>query len=295
MNPEFTLRKPHNVALGSVVYLSSCLAIALMGTFVKLVPSDVNIGTIIFFQYMISLILCVPGILKNGISSLKTNKFKAHLLRDLTGILTFGLYFLALTFISLVNASVLRSTTPFWLPLILFLWRGDRISKMLWASIILGFLGIGLVIKPTAHGYLNIGSLLALGSGFFMAISALTIRRLSATEPAQRTLFYYCLIATITSLPFALTHWVHLSGHTVLLLILIGILMYVTQYTLILAYRSAKASVLSPISYSVIVFAGILEWIIWNKTPDLLGYLGITLVILAGIATIIFERKNEKI
>lgn len=288
-----SLRKQHNILIGSLVALVSYLCVALMAAAVKLVPANVSLGTVIFFQYFVTLLLCLPGVYVNGISSLKTEKFKNHLLRDLAGVLTFGFFFLALHYTSIVNAVVLRSTTPFWIPLILFVWRGDKIRLSLWAAIVIGFVGIVLIIKPTS-GYLNLGTLYALLSGFIMAISALTIRRMSATEPAQRTMFYYGLIATIVTLPFAFLHWQPLSWQTWSLLIAIGILMYVLQYTLIIAFRYAKTSRLAPMSYAAIVFSGILDWIIWHKTPDLLEYMGIALVFGAGILSIMIERKYEK-
>ena len=238
--------------------------------------------------------MCLPIVAKQGISSLKTTHFIGHLGRDIAGILTFAFFFISLSYISLTNAVVLRSTTPFWIPLILLAWRGDRISKGLWTAIFIGFIGIIFIVKPTTGDYFNIGSLYALLSGFLMGIAALTIRRLSATEPASRTLFYYCLIASLTSLPFVSAKWNELSLHTWLLLIGIGILMYLLQYTLILAFRYAKASVLAPMSYTAIVFSGMLDWFLWNKIPDRYEWLGVALVVSSGIATIILERKNEQ-
>ncbi len=291
---NYSLRKPNNIAIGSLICLISYFSVALMAALVKLVPHSVGIGKIIFFQYAVSLILCLPCVFQKGITSLKTERFMGHLFRDLVGIATFGLFFLSLLYISLTNSVVLRSTTPFWIPLILFAWRGDKISKNLWLSIAIGFIGVIFIIKPTAQGYFNIGTLYALASGFFMGISALTIRRLSATEPAYRTLFYYCLIATLVSLPFALTHWVYFSPSVWLLLISIGILMYIIQYTLIVAFRFAKTSVLAPISYTAIVFSGVFDWILWNKIPDSYEFIGIILVVASGIMTIVFERKKER-
>lgn len=291
-NPS--LRKKDNILVGSLVSLISYLCIALMAAAVKLVPHTVNIGTIIFFQYLITFLLTLPNVFIEGIGSLKTTQFRAHFIRDIAGILTFTFFFLSLATISIVNAIVLRSTTPFWIPLILFFWRGDRIRLSLWAAIAVGFIGIILIVKPGASGYLNIGTIFALLSGFVMAISALTIRRMSASEPAQRTLFYYGLIATVVSLPFAFLHRTSMSWQVWVLLISIGVLMYIVQYTLIIAFRYAKASRLAPMSYTAIVFSGLLDWFIWHKAPDLLEYLGIILVIGAGIISILIERKYEK-
>lgn len=290
-----TYRKPDQILLGSLITIISYFCVALMGTFVQMVPPSVGMGKIVFFQYLVSLSLCLPHLFIQGISSLKTSRFPGHLFRDLVGVTTFGLYFLSLSYTSLTKAVVLRSTTPFWIPIILFLWRRDRIPFKLWIVIFLGFLGVLLIVKPSGADSSKLGFLFAIGSGFFMALAALAIRRLSATEPPQRTMFYYFLIASLTSLPFALFHWEPYSWSTWLLLIAIGILMYIVQYTLILAFQYAKASRLAPMSYTAIVFSALLDWWLKNQFPDLLTICGILLVVGLGILGIIFERQNEKI
>lgn len=291
MNQQ-TFRK-QNIMFGGLICLTSYLFVALMGACVKLIPNSIGLGTIIFFQYLIAFILCLPSVLHSGTKTLKTNKFLGHLIRDVAGILTFGLFFLALSSISLTNAIVLRSTTPFWIPLILFFWHGDRISMKLWVAIFIGFIGVIFIVRPAAGGYVNLGTVYALASGFFMGVAALSIRRLSASEPAQRTLFYYCLLGAIFSFPFASIKSIGIDLSVWIILISIGILMYLIQYTLIVAFRYAKASVLAPISYTAILFSGILDWMIWNKMPNYLDLIGVCLVVTSGILSIWFERKKE--
>lgn len=290
---NYPLRKPHNIIIGSLICLISYLAIALIATTVKLIPPTIHMGVIIFFQYSIALLLCLPGLFKAGLSKLKTEHPKLHLLRDAAGILNFAAFFLSLAFIPLVNAVVLRSTTPFWIPIILLLWRGDRFSAKLWGSIIVGFIGVFLIAHPPGGAYFNSGSLLALASGALMAVAALSIRQLAATDAAQSTMFYYFLIACLCSLPFAIAFWTPLSLHDLLLLIAVGVLMYIVQFTMILAFRYAKPSVLAPISYSAIIFAGILGWLFWGQIPHSREYLGMLLIICAGLAVILLERKKE--
>src|SRR5687768_13358802 len=97
------MRKPNNVMMGSVICIISYLSVALMGVCVKSIPHSVGMGKIIFFQYAIALLLCLPLTIKNGLSSLKTKKVVGHLFRDISGIITFGLFFLSLLYISLTN------------------------------------------------------------------------------------------------------------------------------------------------------------------------------------------------
>jgi drug/metabolite transporter (DMT)-like permease len=286
-------RKPGQIAVGSSISLISYFSVALMGAFVKLIPPAVGMGKIIFFQYLISLLCTLPFVLVKGVSILKTSRLSAHLFRDIVGVATFGLFFLSLASISLTNAVVLRSTTPFWIPIILLLWRQEPIPWPLWIAIIIGFLGVLLVVNPSSSGYFSLGTLYALGSGLLMALAALSIRRLSATEPPERTLFYYCLIATVISLPFALSQWELFEPSVWALLIGIGILMFIIQWTLIIAFQYAKASRLAPISYTAIAFSAFFDWLLWHKTPGLSSGIGILVIMGSGIAAILLEKKTE--
>lgn len=289
------LRKKDNITAGSSIILVSYLSVAIMGACVKLVPSYIGMGAVLFFPYTVALMLCLPSICYLGMKSLKTKNIAGHVIRDVAGILTFGLFFLSLTSISLTNAIVLRSTTPFWIPLILFVWKRGCIAAPLWMSITLGFIGVILIVKPGTSGYFNLGTIYALGSGFFMAISALAMRRLSATEPAQRTMFYYCLIAALTSFPFVHLQTAEFTLKVWCLLISIGVLMYSIQYTLTAAFRFAKASVLAPMSYAAIVFSAILDWLFWGRIPDYYDLAGVFLVVFSGLLILLLEGKKEKL
>jgi len=289
-----TLQKRDNMAMGSLLYLFSYFNIAVMGAIVKSLSSSISVPTIIFFQFSIPLMLTLPKIFRKGMATLKTDFYHAHLLRDISGIFTFSAFFFSLSFISLTNAIVLRSTTPFWIPIILLIWQRKHIAKQLWIPILGGFIGITLVVKPSLNGYFNIGTLLALASGFFIAISTITIRELSSTEPTERTLFYYCLCATLVTLPFLNINAMTWDFNTWSLLIGIGVLMYLIENTFILALRYEKASALAPVSYSAIIFSAIFDWLIWGKNFDKYDLLGAFFIVTAGIMSVQLERRNEE-
>lgn len=284
-------RKPHQIVIGSSISLISYFAVSLMGVLVKVASPTLDMGMIIFCQYFVSLLCSLFFLPKYGIKTLKTTRFAGHLFRDLVGIATFGLFFLSVAHISLTNATVLRSTTPFWIPLILLLWRKESIPPSLWISILIGFLGVAFVVKPSTSGYLSLGTIYALGSGLFMALAALSIRRLSKTEPAHRTLFYYCLIGTLVSLPFF--KWKLLELWHLSILLGIGILMFIVQWTLIIAFQYAKASRLAPMSYTAVLFSVIWDLTLWHKVPDVISSLGIAIIIGSGLAAIWLEKKKE--
>ena len=50
------------------------------------------------------------------------------------------------------------------------------------------------------------------------------------------------------------------------------------------AYREAPASLLAPVNYMHLVWAGILGWIVFDHAPDAISMFGMALVAVAGIA-----------
>lgn len=58
------------------------------------------------------------------------------------------------------------------------------------------------------------------------------------------------------------------------------------QLLLTRAYSLAPAARVGPLIYSAVVFAGVLGWLIWGETPDLLSLAGTALVIGAGVIAI---------
>ncbi len=53
--------------------------------------------------------------------------------------------------------------------------------------------------------------------------------------------------------------------------------------------KQGKAHQLAPFTYSMVIFSGIYEWLIWGKVPDLIAYIGIILIIASGIWIVIIS------
>ncbi|MFZ1461182.1 MAG: DMT family transporter, partial [Ignavibacteria bacterium] len=51
---------------------------------------------------------------------------------------------------------------------------------------------------------------------------------------------------------------------------------------------------LSPFNYTVVVYTGVLDWILFNYVPDLSSIIGIILVTAGGIFAITLHEKDHK-
>ena len=110
------------------------------------------------------------------------------------------------------------------MPFVLFIWMRIKVRKDLWWSITIGFIGVIFILRPKESGFADIGTLLALSSGMLAAFTLLAVRELAQTEPNTRILFYYFLVMTLATLPFALASWMPLSLKQWLILLMIGVM-----------------------------------------------------------------------
>lgn len=259
------------VALGSIV--------AAIG---KHMTTQVDISAIVFFQYLICFMLTLPWLLKHGLGELKTDYPWRHTIRGISGCLCFYTYYVALKYIPLVDASLLRNTAPLIVPLVLLLGFSLDIPKARWLPLIIGFIGIAVILRPGQQGA-SIWHLVGLSSGIGLAISMVLTRVLAQHEPESRILFYYFFISLLFVVPFFALNYQPIPLSALPWLIGIGVAMYFIFVLYTRAYTYVKASVLAPTSYFAVVFAGILDWIFWDHFPDLYTLVGIALVVCGGL------------
>ena len=291
-----TAPNQENAALGALLIVIAFLSVAIMSALGK-AATQVSTATIVFFQNFISLLLFLPWVLRHGTSPLKTSRTGLHVLRACAGLLSQVLMFAAVKKMPLMNAVLLTNSAPLFIPLITWAWLKEKISGMVWASLLVGFVGVVMILKPSPALVTNPAALIATTAAIFSAFALVTVNRLSTTETTQRILFYYFLISSIVTAPFALIGggiFHPMATRECLYLLAIGVFMAAGQLLIILAYRHASAGRIAPFNYSVVVFSGLIGWIVWKDTPDLLSLFGVILVTAGGILSTKFGGPNSR-
>jgi drug/metabolite transporter (DMT)-like permease len=94
--------------------------------------------------------------------------------------------------------------------------------------------------------------------------------------------------------PFLPFGWRWPSEGQWLFLLGIGLCQAGSQLFIILAYRYAKPGRIAPFNYSVVVFSGLIGWIVWHDRPDALALVGVLLVSAGGIFTTLMGGPNTR-
>ena len=70
-------------------------------------------------------------------------------------------------------------------------------------------------------------------------------------------------------------------------------MMAASQLLIILAYKHATAGRIAPFNYTVVIFSGLIGWVVWNNTPDWLSLAGVLLVTVGGVLSTKFGGPNS--
>ena len=280
-------------ALGSVLIVVAFFCVAVMSALGK-AAAGVPTAAVVLFQSGISLLLLLPWALRHGIGELRTTRLPLHVVRALSGLLSQALFFLAVKNMALVDAVLLVNAAPLFIPFVALVWMKTRITPVVAAGLVIGFVGVLLILRPSSALLANPAALLAIAAALCSAIALVSVNRLSSTDKPDAILFYYFLISTIAASPFAIYGWQMPAGNDWGCLAGIGVFMALAQLFIILAYQRATAERLAPFNYSVVVFSGLIGWLVWGNVPGLLAVTGIVLVCAGGIISIIFGGPSGK-
>ena len=251
-----------------------------------------TVPQMLFFRNIVSLLIVLPWMIYHGPESFKTSRFGLLLARSLASLASLGFMFIAIQKTSLADATLLINSSPLFVPFVVAIWLKKSINHRLWPVLIIGFFGIGLILRPNIKIF-DSGALFALAAGITTAISIVAIRLTTTTEKIHTVLFYLFLISAVAALPLTFFYWESLNTKTVLELILMGILAAIAQALFVKACHFATASQLAPFSYSAVLFAGLIDFFVWGKVPDWIACLGIFLVCFAGILIIWLTQPKK--
>jgi drug/metabolite transporter (DMT)-like permease len=224
---------------------------------------------------------------------LKTSKLGLQMARSTMMVATTTFNFLAVRYLRLDQTVSIAFLAPLGVAALAGPFLGEWVGWRRMLAVLAGFCGILIVVRPgfaDVHPAFLYSILAMLAYAIFMLLT----RKLSAFDPPLVTLFYALLIGTFAGAPFALAHWVWPDGILRWLQLLsLGALGGFGHYLLILAYRLAPASSVSPFLYFQLLSMVSLGYLVFGDVPDHWTLLGSCVVIASGLYLVHRERMTR--
>jgi len=273
----------HAHPLRGVLYLlGGLLLFACMDTTVKYLTASYSVPLIFAVRYGVNLLLITAVFApRQGRHLIETKRTGLVLLRGAC----LACVSLAVGF-ALQRMPVAETTAITYVaPLIIVIAAGPLLGERVgWTAALLGFAGVMLIVRP-GSGLEPFGVACALAAAIVNAGYQLLSRLLAATERTRALLFYTALIGTLAfgaSVPWFLGDRAP-TAVELLLFLIVGTCGTVGHWFLTAAYSHADASLLAPMTYLQLLWAGLLGWLVFDHVPDGISLLGMAIVATSGV------------
>lgn len=280
---------------GSLWMLVAALGFACMGALVKVGSSKFSSAELVFYRSLFGFgIIFITAFSKR--LPLKTPQPLKQLSRGLIGFFSLLMFFYAIGHLPLATAITLNYTSPLFLASLLPFMLHERIKPTLYIAIIVGFLGIVMLLKPTLHAQDLIPGLVGLCSGLGAGIAYLIVKQLgNLHEPDWRTVFYFTLISCIGSgIWMLMGNAKPLNWQDLPVLFGIGISATLAQLALTRAYRTGQTLLVASLSYTTVVISSLFGIWFWQEQLLLSEWLAIALIIASGVTGIYATQKKRR-
>ena len=287
---------------------------ATMSVVVKVASAWFNSGEMVLGRGLIGIVFLWLLARNRGVS-LATRYPGMHAWRSTIGVISLGAWFYAIAHMPLATAVTLNYMSSVWVAAFLIggallAWvpvpgRDGRVARpplqgALAMTVLAGFIGVVLMLKPTVSGNEGFAGMLGLLSGLTAAFAYMQVVALSRIgEPELRTVFYFAVGSAVAgAFATAATGFSGGSSWTwqhALWLLPIGLLAALGQLCMTRAYATAKTEagtlVVANLQYSGIIFAAFYSVVLFDDRIDAAGWTGMALIIVSGIAATVLRQR----
>jgi S-adenosylmethionine uptake transporter len=236
---------------------------------------------LVFFRAVVGLLLIAPLIWRYRSDVFNSRQVTGHLGRVLCSTLALSCNYAATAALPLTLVTVIGFTRPFVILALAALTLGERILRRHWISTVICFVSVLFIVKPGSMSW-DWGLLAALGMVLFGSLSVIQTRRLTGEHAVVLMVFYTIGLAILTAIPAAIV-WVPPGLNDLPAFLIIGVLAQVGQFCFLRSHQLAEASVLAPLSYVVIVFSSIADYLYFGIVPTFSLVVGSMVIISAAL------------
>jgi drug/metabolite transporter (DMT)-like permease len=225
-----------------------------------------------------------------------------HALRNSVHFVGQYLWALAVTLLPFATVFALEFTTPAWVAILAALLLGERLTTSRIGSVVLGFLGVLVIVRPGLASFQPM-ALLVLAAALAFALSLIATKSLTRDVSTFAIIFWMNMM----QLPMALA-WpaevaatggaplfvFRLGTDAIVPIIALGIVGLSSHYCLTQAFRSGDATVVVPLDFLRIPLIALVGWMFYSEALDVFVFAGAGLIICGVLWNLHAESRRSR-
>jgi len=267
---------------------------ASMAVCVKFASAHFHAAEIVFYRGLIGMAVMAVLARLQGIR-LATRHPGMHAWRSLVGVASLGAWFYAIAGLPLATAMTLNYMSSVWIAAFLIggalmQWPLQRDTLLhqgpLVLTVLVGFAGVVLMLRPTIEQNQLFAGLVGLLSGIAAAFAYLQVMVLGRLgEPEARTVFYFAVGSAVAGGAAMMVLGASPLGHAgALWLLPVGLLAALGQLCMTRAYAKGATLVVANLQYSGIVLGALYGLALFGDRLPTVAWIGMALIVASGIA-----------
>ena len=281
---------------GAVLMMICMGAFVLNDAFVRLAGDSLPLAQILFFRGILTTIALLLVAFYTGVFKLKVPRQDKWLIffRSVTEALTAYFFLTAVMNMPFANVTAILQILPMTVTLAAAIIFKEKVGVFRISLIMLGFFGVILIINPAQDGF-NKYAGYALISVLSITTRDLLNRKLSVDVPTLIPTVSASLgVLLFSILLITKTAFQPLDLQNSFFILAAAFFIIFGYYTAVLVMRSGEISFISPFRYTAVLFALMLGFVFFDEQPDGIAFLGMTIVIISGIALMIRNNSVQK-
>lgn len=298
--------------LGILCLVGGIAIFSVQDLILKLISGDYPLHQAMLLRSLtaIPFLLAITRWFDGTLATLVSASWPAMLARGLLNFFAYTLYYLALAALPMATTVALYFTAPLMIVVMSVVILKERVSAPRWLAVAAGFTGVILMVRPGGEVF-DWAALLPILCSVAYAGSMIMARTMGTRDSAAAMAFWgniaFLACAAALSLAFGwggngegvhpslafLTRgWVWPPGWDFFLMASCGFIAAVGLTLLTQAYRIAQSSIVAPFEFTFAFWGILWGWLFWGDLPDALGWLGIGIIIVAGVYVLQSERQS---
>ena len=283
----------NNILKGIFCIIIAGFGFALMSLFVKL-SGDLPSMQKGFFRNIIAVFISSIPLIKHWrVINIPRNNtgWLVLISRSVFGTIGLVLNFYAISHISLADSSIIQKLSPFIIIILSYIFFKEEMTRFQFFAIIIAFVGIILIIKPSGNDIISMGALAALSGALCAGIAYTCVRYLGTHNiSGEFIIFFFSSLSSLMLLPYLILDYRTMTYYQLSMLLLAGISATIGQYGVTFAYKFAAAKNISVFDYSQVLFSGIFGYMFFGEFPDFQSLIGYIIVISVGIVLVLRSK-----